>query len=1077
MKDRITYYGPINNTYRQNLIRKAKYYLKENKGDKFYYLLPSGNLLTKYRRELLEGLKGVFDINVITFDDIVKDLIEKDMYIKIDDSGKETIISNIVNELYSENKLVYYKNMVNKDGFIKSISYIIGEIKRSLVTPQKYLDKSSNGDKLMEMGLIYDRYQQFLNNNNLLDREEEYIKSLEKLNDSMDLFGDLDFIIIDEFFDFRPQEVRILEKLSKLDMDIYVNMPYKTKQQYKTVNDTIDKLKEIGFIIEEINTNKESYFEELSNNIFQNNNTTYDKSDNINLIKAPNKNLELKKVAEEIKRLTNDGMRKPSNELEATKCVKLNEIGIIMGNIDNYRELLIKTFSDEGIPISLNEEIRLIDTPLVGEILNLIELRLNNYKKNNIINAIKSNYLDIADGIDRDRLEYILHSLKVGDKNNELYKSLQDEKRRLRYFINNKEDKEAYEEKLQNIVDLEFVIFDSLKEEIDKIPKKASGEVYKDTLLDLLKYYDAEDSIKNIYKYSNDYSILYRDLSVLSKIKHAFDNVINIINIAYNEEITLKEYYDIMVRLFTDETIIINSGNRDGVNILTPSTSRGLRFKEVFFIGLIEGEYPKSSMNNWFFREEENDVFKEIGIDIKSYFETMDKESLLFNIALTRATEKLYLSYPINNLNGEVTIPSMFLEELSGLFYGENLQDRFNTIIVTMDYLIKDNFHELTNKKDFVRSMLMKYMNEEDEKYLAILKEKDGEILEELIEKIYCEIKRDEKRFNDYDGFINDKEIKEELHSIYNNMKFSITQLETYGKCPFRFLYENILKVLGIDKEIEEFSALERGSVYHEVLAIYYENHRDDIRGYILDNKEFNIKETKGEITKLLTEAIEYLGINIDNRYWKLKISHMTNVLINLIEKDIDRLKGYKVNLLPHEFEVRFGYEEDFIVSMDKREVKLLGKIDRIDITEDENEHMVYDYKHSSYGRKSIKDITNGTSLQLPVYIMSQMDKKREVIAGGYLIIKDGNNHIELIKKEKKSYVGKSRGNGILTDGDWDKLLEEVKTKIGNYVDGIYKGRFALNPVVCDDYCPLKNMCRYNQERINRKVETYETNR
>lgn len=1063
MKDRITYYGPINNTYRQSLIRKAKNYLKENKGDKFYYLLPSGNLLTKYRRELLEGLKGVFDINVITFDDIVKDLIEKDMYIKIDDSGKETIISNIVDELYSENKLVYYKNMVNKDGFIKSISYIIGEIKRSLVTPQKYLNKSPNGDKLMEMGLIYDRYQQFLNNNNLLDREEEYIKSLEKLNENLDLFKDLDFIIIDEFFDFRPQEVRILEKLSKLDMDIYVNMPYKTKQQYKTVNDTIDKLKEIGFVIEEINIDKESYFEELSNNIFLNYNTTYDKSDNINLIKAPNKNLELKKVAEEIKSLTN-------------KDIKLNEIGIIMGNIDNYRELLIKTFSDEGIPISLNEEIRLIDTPLVGEILNLIELRLNNYKKNNIIKAIKSNYLDIADGIDRDRLEYMLHSLKVGDKNNELYKSLQDEKRRLRYFINNKEDKEAYEEKLQNIVDLEFVIFDSLKEEIDKIPKKASGKIYKDTLLNLLKHYDVEDSIKSIYKYSNDYSILYRDLSVLSKVKQVFDNVINIINIAYNEEITLKEYYDIMVRLFTDETIIINSGNRDGVNILTPSTSRGLGFREVFFIGLIEGEYPKSSMNNWFFREEENDVFKEIGIDIKSYFETMDKESLLFNIALTRATEKLYLSYPINNLNGEVTIPSMFLEELSGLFYGENLQDRFNTIIVTMDYLIKDNFHELTNKKDFVRSMLMKYMNEEDEKYLSILKEKDGEILEKVIEKIYCEVKRDEEGFNEYDGFINDKEIKEELHSIYNNMKFSITQLETYGKCPFRFLYENILKVLGIDKEIEEFSALERGSVYHEVLAIYYENHRDDIRGYILDNKEFNISETKDEITKLLTEAIEYLGINIDNRYWKLKISHMTNVLINLIEKDITRLKGYKVNLLPHEFEVRFGYEEDFIVSMDKREVKLLGKIDRIDITEDENEHMVYDYKHSSYGKKSIKDITNGTSLQLPVYIMSQMDKKREVIAGGYLIIKDGNNHIELIKKEKKSYVGKSRGNGILTDGDWDKLLEEMKIKIGDYVDGIYNGQFHLNPVVCDDYCPLKNMCRYNPERINRKVETYETN-
>jgi len=70
MNERLVHFGRINNDHKITLISKAKEYLKKNMGDKFYYILPSGNLLTRYRESLLNGLKGVFDINVITFDDI-----------------------------------------------------------------------------------------------------------------------------------------------------------------------------------------------------------------------------------------------------------------------------------------------------------------------------------------------------------------------------------------------------------------------------------------------------------------------------------------------------------------------------------------------------------------------------------------------------------------------------------------------------------------------------------------------------------------------------------------------------------------------------------------------------------------------------------------------------------------------------------------------------------------------------------------------------------------------------------------------------------------------------------------------
>ena len=74
MPNRVVYYGPFNNTKREELLEKSKKYLNENKGDKFYYILPNGKLFIKYREILLKSNQGAFDIRLFTFDDIIRNL-------------------------------------------------------------------------------------------------------------------------------------------------------------------------------------------------------------------------------------------------------------------------------------------------------------------------------------------------------------------------------------------------------------------------------------------------------------------------------------------------------------------------------------------------------------------------------------------------------------------------------------------------------------------------------------------------------------------------------------------------------------------------------------------------------------------------------------------------------------------------------------------------------------------------------------------------------------------------------------------------------------------------------------------
>ena len=201
--DRIVYLGSYNNNKKEELFYKSIDYLKENKGDKFYYILPNGKLLNKYRKAMVKEVEGTFNINLFTFDDIADRLLEKDLYAYIDENMKEALLIYILSQLVEEKKLKYYKRISTKEGFIKILSNIIGEIKRSLISPETYLSKCPDCPFYKEIGIIYKEYENWLEEYNFIDREGSFFKSLEILKEDNSFFDGLDFILIDEFFDFR----------------------------------------------------------------------------------------------------------------------------------------------------------------------------------------------------------------------------------------------------------------------------------------------------------------------------------------------------------------------------------------------------------------------------------------------------------------------------------------------------------------------------------------------------------------------------------------------------------------------------------------------------------------------------------------------------------------------------------------------------------------------------------------------------------------------------------------------------------------------------------------------------------
>jgi len=90
--------------------------------------------------------------------------------------------------------------------------------------------------------------------------------------------------------------------------------------------------------------------------------------------------------------------------------------------------------------------------------------------------------------------------------------------------------------------------------------------------------------------------------------------------------------------------IASNDQNKEYLILSTIHQAKGLEWKNVFLVGLTEGQFPH--YKSWTDRKE------------------LEEERRLFYVAATRAKDHLYLTYPIASMNS-IHRPSIFLQELN----------------------------------------------------------------------------------------------------------------------------------------------------------------------------------------------------------------------------------------------------------------------------------------------------------------------------------------------------------------------------------------------------------------------------
>jgi len=320
----------------------------------------------------------------------------------------------------------------------------------------------------------------------------------------------------------------------------------------------------------------------------------------------------------------------------------------------------------------------------------------------------------------------------------------------------------------------------SVLSDLEKIPDLAlvqeqTKEKIKKVLLDIEKFLQVsrdETTGRLLYSFLTDTGYLkYLTHNPSLEKETKIQNIAKFFNQVRNFELIAKE--DRVISFIKHLNLLIDSGDdpptveadleQDAVNILTIHKAKGLEFRVVFLVSLVQGKFPLPKRSQQI--ELPDCLIKEVLPT--GDFHTQE-ERRLFYVGMTRSKEELYLTSADDYGGKRIRKPSQFVLEALG----------------------KKSLEEIEKKKSAAIESIQRF---------APARESPKSALQKL----------PEDKSGDY-GLASDSQ----SHKL---ITLSYYQIDDYLTCPLKYKYVNILRV-----PIMEHHTVIYGRAMHEAVSRYF---------------------------------------------------------------------------------------------------------------------------------------------------------------------------------------------------------------------------------------------------------------
>ncbi|HSE37227.1 MAG TPA: PD-(D/E)XK nuclease family protein, partial [Blastocatellia bacterium] len=567
-------------------------------------------------------------------------------------------------------------------------------------------------------------------------------------------------------------------------------------------------------------------------------------------------------------------------------------------------------------------------------------------------------------------------------------------------------------------------------------------------------------------------------------------------------QIKLTTLLDETMRSVKAQSLVMSGADAGGLRVLEATDVRGLKFRAVFIAGLVEGGFPLRASRDWIYPHEERDRLKQYGLSLEDISpETLLKEEHYFYQAACRATERLYLSRPLVSEDGSETVASYYIEELvhavaPSQVKKETVRDDFDGQTLFEASRASELAMLIVRQEERHRHRAQREGNFSQEVVAGLLSmaRARGFLSEQATRRIGIERERGSRWFGKFDGIITDASLIERLARDYGaEHAFSASELSLYGKCPYKFFAEKLLKLEPRGEAALDLSALDSGSLLHEVLRRFFDRHRGE---RLAESDKEDLRRELDEVADTVFDAHERAVPPLNPLVWAIDRKIRKTLLEQILDYELTvEAKTLPKDVRPAYFELAFGMTGGpvdahsteqrlrlYRRSADQEEVLLLrGQIDRVDLAGDQTV-IAYDYKLSK--GSGLDDMREGRALQLHIYLAALEQlllPGNEIAGGGYYTMKGvtGRRNQGLYRLAMKDYTGVlPTTSSSLPDEDWKEIRGEMESRIWEFVDGIRAGRFEVNPSAPDKscpYCDYSSVCRYEKFRIRRKKDDWES--
>lgn len=966
----------------------------------------------------------------------------------LDDLGKRLVLRAILER--RKDGLEVFGRPAGQAGFVEKLTAALKELNFYRIEPddllggaealaRRGLDRSTLACKLRDLAQVAGDLREYLKDK--YTDPDDYLSLLAaRLPSSPTVRGAM--VYVDGFAGFTPQEYVVLEALMKTAAEVNVALcldpaevgrPPEEIDLFHSTRDTHRRLSDAAaragvevrsavvlpgdgrptrFSGSPALAHLERQFTRPDTRAFPG-----DPAPAVTLVAAGDRRAEVDAAAREVIRLCRD------------HGYRYRDVAVVVRDLEPYEALITSVFGDYGLPFFIDRRRPASHHPLVEFVRSILETAVTDWAADPLFRALKTDLLPF-DREDVDRLEnYVLaHGIRGrvwSDGRAWSFRRGTFETESGEPSLGEREELERVNRTREKVIRL---VGGPVRDLRAAIASPAPARRLAEVLFGLIESLDIAETLA-AWSDEATRSCGPAGARQHEQVWNGFAGLLDRLVEALGEQpMTLSEFAGILESGLEALRLGLIPPSLDQVLVGAVDRSRQPELRAILVLGVNDGSFPAAVAEDTVFTDQERDDLLAEGLELgpPARLRSFHEEYLGY-IALTRARERLYVSYPLADQEGKPLASSPLVARmrlcLPGLRTVAAGLDPGDEPVRAIDHLTDTRRAALhlvrrlaaarggRRPSPFWFQVYRALASHPDRRAQALVAARAlvfandaGPLPGDLVQRLYGE-----------------------------PLRSSVTRLERFAACPFKhFLADGLLLR---ERGVHRVEAPDVGSLFHQALQLFVGRAVD--AG--VDLAVMSEAEMEAVVAKVVDEVTPRLRDQI------LLSSARYRYVGRLLRRTLRRTAGAilqharRGQFKPAGVEVRFGFGGQWpplAVDLNPgRLVEVRGQIDRVDVAEAGGRRFlrVVDYKS---GRKDLKveDLYYGLSLQLLVYLAVAMENLPGAEPAGlmYLRVHDPvlrvDGPLPDDQREDKKLRQMRAGGMFLADSDAVRLMDAGAT-------------------------------------------------